>query len=113
MKPINCREDDLKSYLRCVNKDDLSYVDILIIRNMQRIDLWWYFVRYADEISGNWTFICDYKKKKYHYGILFCINDDGSLLDNTMIGFIKEKGAFYRLEIDAETNKITSKTKIL
>jgi len=112
MKPINCPLEEggykeLKSYLRFVNKDDLSYVDMLRPRG-QEVEIFLSLLPRADEYTGNWSAFSDKPKKEYHYCILLTPdNISPTCPDGGTVGFFKRRGIFFKASIDLETNKIT------
>jgi len=138
MKAINCPKEtriekktnkksmyfQTRSYMRCINKNDLSYVDIPICRGLNTIKNLYPLLKKADDISGNFK-ACEYlngkwvhykKMKKYHYFVLLTVDKNGNIakpLNNSFIGVIKKKDGFYRIEVEPDNNKIVKEHKLI
>ena len=110
--------------MRCINKNDLSYVDIPICRGLNTIKNLYPLLKKADDISGNFK-ACEYlngkwvhykKMKKYHYFVLLTVDKNGNIakpLNNSFIGVIKKKDGFYRIEVEPDNNKIVKEHKLI
>ena len=102
------------SYIRCINKDDLSYVDIRVSRGHNVVKIYLPLLKYADEYSGNWSEGKSWsgkvpkEPKKYHYFVI--INDDDDCIYYT--GIMKEKRVIYFIEVDKNTLEIKNKVSL-
>ena len=94
-------------YLRCINKDTLDYVDVMIpsgsgsdVRN----DL----LKHADFLSGNWDWFSGKKIKKYHYYFILSSEDlkaKPEHLPGQRLNKLRE-----RIEVNTNTLKIITTT---
>ena len=119
MKSINCPLEKEKSYMRCINKNDLSYIDIPISRG-QPVETYLFLLERADEFSGNWnrfthmvfskggSFADEKEKKRYHYFAFFTVGIEENQGMN-LVGRMKEGRVVYDLTVDRETLKIIRK----
>lgn len=114
MKPINCpleeKNKTKKSYLRFINKDTLEYLDMPIIRGKNASIYFHYLdiLENADEIVGNAgiVFRGGNIPRKFHYMVLFSVDENKKLLYDSYAGFMRRKNKFYTALIDIETNEL-------
>jgi len=109
MKPINCPLEKEESYMRCINKDDLSYVDIPVSRG-QNAKIFLPLLKKASEYSGDFKVFGGGRgeKKEYHYFALFSVGLEEPQKRN-LPGLMRKNGEVYHLTVDRETLKIIHK----
>ena len=118
MRPINCpiekNQKKIKRYLRFVNKDNTDYyVDMRMARGQDVFKVFWPLIKHADEITERTIVFGEEKPRKYHYCILFSLDENNKLFtDEPPIGFFKRREKMFSMEINPDTNEMIAAYEI-